>query len=237
MDGLIETGHTWMKPLRDFRNMLYSTTLPENKAEYRSSKRRNGTVTVVTSRTTGEEKHILGPYKMEHRRKFLAELLGLQKGVDRNNPGPKYELITKAELESIRVQWRLDPNEPDWEDTVPKIYREVMGEMAGVEWEVNDDFVFAGGEEELISTLCERHGLAKEMFMKLIELEISFEGHSRRAKLQERLGELLARDWSEHTAVLSRKMDQRVSERGREDQEKALQERYENLMGVLGDAS
>lgn len=237
MDGLIETGHTWMRPLRDFRNKLYRTTLPENKAEYRSTKRRNGTVTVVTSRTTGEEKHILGPYKMEHRRKFLEELLGLQKGVDKNNPGPKYELITKAELEAIRVQWRLDPNEPDWEDTVPQIYRRVMGEKSNVEWDVNDDFVFAGGEEVLISTLCEKYGVTKELFMKLIELELSFEGHSRRAKLQEKLGELLARDWSEHTAVLSRKMDQRVNARGREDQEKELQARYENLVGVLGDAS
>lgn len=237
MDGLIETGHTWMKPLRDFRNKLYSTTLPENKAEFRSTKRRNGTVTVVTSRTTGEEKHILGPYKMEHRRKFLEELLGLQDGVDRNNPGPKYELISKAELEAIRVQWRLDPNEPDWEDTVPQIYRRVMGEESIVEWNVNDDFVFAGGEEALISTLCEKHGITKELFMKLIELELSFEGHSRRAKLQEKLGELLTRDWSEHTVVLSRKIDQRVSARGREDQEKELQTRYENLVGVLGDAS
>ncbi len=236
MDGLIETGHTWMTPLRDFRNMLFKTTLPENKTTYRSAKRRDGSVTVVTNKSTGEEKHVLGPYKMEWRRKFLEQLLTLQKEIDKTNPGPRYELITKPELEAIRVQWRLDPNEPDWEDTLPAIYRRVMGDDGDLVWEVNDDFVFSGGEESLAADLCSKHGIAKELFMKLVELELSFEGYSRRSKLQDRLGELLARDWTADQEVLSRKLEQRVSVRDRDEQEQALHARYATLVGIAGDA-
>lgn len=237
MDGLIESGHTWMKPMRDFRNMLFETTLPENKSTYRSSKRRNGSITVLTNKATGEEKHILGPYKMEHRRKFLEQLLRLQLLIDKTNPGPRYELITKPELEAIRVQWRLDPNEPDWEDTLPKIYHRVMGDSHDLDWDVNDDFVLAGGEENLVAELCNKHGVTKELFMKLIELELSFEGYSRRSKLQERLGELLARDWTADDAVITRKIGQRATVRDRDEQENMLQARYAALVGALGDAA
>jgi DNA sulfur modification protein DndC len=237
MDGLIESGHTWMKPLRDFRNMLHDTTLPENKATYRSTKRRDGSITVLTNKATGEEKHILGPYRMEHRRKFLEQLLEIQLHIDKTNPGPSFELITKPELEAIRIQWRLDPNEPDWEDCLPTIYRKVMTDRPDLNWDVNDDFVFAGGEESLIAESCEEHGVSKELFMKLIELELSFEGYSRRSKLQEKLGELLARDWSAHEDAISRKIDQRVTVRDRDDQEAAFQARYATLMGALGDAA
>lgn len=237
MDGLIESGHTWMVPMRDFRNMLFKTTLPENKAEYRSTRRRNGGVTVMRNKTTGEEKHVLGPYKMDYRRKFLEELLSLQKRVDEENPGPRYELITKPELEAIRVQWRLDPNEPDWEDTLPQIYRRVMGDEHEIVWDVNDDFVFAGGEEKLIAELCAKHGLSKEMFMKLIEMELSFEGHSRRSKLQDKLAELLTRDWSDDVTALQAKREHFGDAMGRDDQEKELQSKYQQVVRMSEDAA
>jgi DNA sulfur modification protein DndC len=174
---------------------------------------------------------------MEHRRKFLEQLLEIQLHIDKTNPGPSFELITKPELEAIRIQWRLDPNEPDWEDCLPTIYRKVMTDRPDLNWDVNDDFVFAGGEESLIAESCEEHGVSKELFMKLIELELSFEGYSRRSKLQEKLGELLARDWSAHEDAISRKIDQRVTVRDRDDQEAAFQARYATLMGALGDAA
>lgn len=237
MDGLIETGHTWMKPLRDFRNMLFDTTLPENKATYRNVRRRDGSITVLTNKATGEEKHILGPYKMEHRRRFLEQLLEIQRQIDATHPEHRFDIITKPELEAIRVQWRLDPNEPDWEDTVPQIYRKVMVGRPDLNWEVNDDFVFAGGEEGLIAECCKEFGVSKELFMKLIELELSFEGYSRRSKLQEKLGELLARDWSANEEAISRRFDQRATVRDRDDQEAVLQKRYADLAGALGDAA
>lgn len=235
MDGLIETGNTWLKPLKDFRDELFETTRPENKAKYRNSRRRDGSITIMTNPTTGEDKHILGPYKLEYRKQFLQKLLEIQKLVDATNPGERFELITLPELEQIRIQWRLDPNEPDWEDSVPKIFADVMGRSTN--WDVTDDFLFSGTDECLIDDLCKRHGLAKELFMKLIELELSFEGYARRSKLQEKLSELLTRDWGDTEAALNKRRDQRVIIRDREVQETELLKRHEDLARVLGDVN
>lgn len=233
MDGLIESGHEWMRPLRDFRNQLFETTLPENKRKFRSDRRRDGTITFMTDKD-GAEKHILGPYKMEHRQAFLRKLLEMQRDIG----DPQHiELITQAELEAIRTQWRTDPNEPDWQDTVPIIYQEVMGNDRPVVWEINDDFVFAAGEESLVAELCNKHGLAKELFMKLIEFELSYEGHARRAKLQERLGELLSQDWGDTESLKLRKKEERTTLRSRAKDEEKLHERYQNLMKALSDAA
>lgn len=235
MDGLIETGHTWMIPLKQFRDGLYETTKPENKAKFRSARRRDGSVTVMTSKVTGEDKHVLGPYTLDYRKQMLRQLLETQKLIDVNNPGARFELITLPELEEIRVQWRLDPNEPDWEDCVPLIYEEVMGAIP--DWEVNDDFIFSSQEERLIANLCERHDLSKSLFMKLIELEQSFEGYSRRSKLQDKLKDLLERDWGTSETAITKQMEKRASVRDREEQEKMLQERYAVLGKVIGDVA
>lgn len=231
MDGLIESGVTWLKPLKEFRDLLYETTKPENKSEYRNARRRDGSVTVMTNKVTGEEKHILGPYKMKYRKKFLRELLEAQRAVDKESPGERHQLITREELEQIRIQWRLDPVEPDWEDCVPKIYFEVMNES--IQWEVNDDFIFSGSEERLIDDLCRKHGLTKELFMKLIELELSFEGYARRSTLQTQLSELLTRDWGDAEQLILKRRQQRSSIRDREEQEKELLKQHADLAQVL----
>jgi DNA sulfur modification protein DndC len=165
----------------------------------------------------------------------LVRLLEIQKIIDATNPGERFELITLSELEQLRIQWRLDPNEPDWEDSVPKIYQEVMG--TSPEWEVNDDFVFSGTEERLMDELCKKHGLAKELFMKLIELELSFEGYARRSKLQEKLADLLTRDWGDAQAAIDKRREQRLSIKDRELQEQELFKRHADLAKVLADAS
>lgn len=235
MDGLIESGKTWMIPLKTLRDDLYKTTLPENKAKYRSARRRDGTITVLTNKKTGEDKHILGPYKLEYRKELLRRLLESQKQIDQSNPGAPFALITKPELEAIRIQWRTDPNEPDWEDVVPKLYQEILG--TSLDWEVNDDFIFSAQEAGLISQLCEKHGLPKDLFMKLIELELSFEGFSRRSKLQDKLNDLLTRDWDSVSEAISRQRTRRATSKDLDEKELALQKRYDALGKVLADAA
>jgi DNA sulfur modification protein DndC len=235
MDGLIETGHTWMIPLKQLRDDLYETTKPENKAKFRNARRRDGSVTVMTNKASGQDKHILGPYKLDYRKKLLRQILESQRQIDRENPGAAFSLITKPELEAIRVHWRMDPNEPDWEDPVPKLYAEVMG--VDLDWEINDDFLFSGEEERLIAELCAKHGLAKELFMKLIELQLSFEGFSRRSKLQERISELVTRDWSAETDAITRQLGRRATSRDLEEQEAVLHKRYADLGKIIADAT
>ena len=77
MDGLIETGHTWMVPLRDFRNQLFDTTSPDRKREFRNARRRDGSITVSVKQEGAEQvtKHVLGPYRLEYRKQLLRQLL------------------------------------------------------------------------------------------------------------------------------------------------------------------
>jgi DNA sulfur modification protein DndC len=237
MDGLIETGHTWMIPLRDFRNQLFETTDPGRKKEFRNARRRDGSITVhLKADDHGDqvsEKHILGPYRLEFRQQLLTKLLENQKLVNENNPGTPYELITKPELEQIRVEWRQDPNEPDWEDSVPRIYREALGE--DIQWSLNDDFIFTGDEAQLIDRLCSENRLPKQLFMKLLELEVSFEGYARRSNLQQELKALLSRDWSDEETAIATASSRKKSLSHYETEERKLHKRYADFGKVLGD--
>jgi DNA sulfur modification protein DndC len=239
MDGLIETGHTWLIPLRDFRNKLYDTTDPARKKEFRSARRRDGSVTVkITADKKGqpvEEKHILGPYRIDFRKELLRQLLENQKLINSSNPGDHYELITHGELEQIRLEWRQDPNEPDWDDSVPAIYRAAMGE--DVEWATSDDFILSGDESLLIKTLCAEHELPPQLFMKLMELEVSYEGYARRSNLQTEINDLLTRDWDDDEVVVKNVGAKKRIRATNDVDEQAWLKRYEEIAKVYGNAS
>ncbi|MEY4749833.1 MAG: hypothetical protein RIQ60_2047 [Pseudomonadota bacterium] len=239
MDGLIETGHTWLIPLRDFRNKLYETTDPEKKHLYRSARRRDGSVTVMIDKDKPVQadagKHVLGPYRMSVRKDLLRQLLENQRIINASNPGEHYTLITHDELEQIRIQWRQDPNEPDWDDSVPGIYREAMGEDA--EWATSDDFIFSTDESKLIQRLCDEHGLPAQLFMKLMELEVSYEGYARRSNLQAEVRDLLERDWSDDQTAVTNTRATRVARAKQDIDEQAWTKRYEELGKVYGDAA
>jgi len=238
MDGLIETGNTWLTPLRDFRNELYETTNPARKHEFRSSRRRDGSITISIKKDdqgkTVQEKHVLGPYRLEYRKHLLKELLRTQKEIAESNPKDAQELITVAELEQIRREWRIDPNEPDWEDSVPAIYREVFS--SDIAWKSDDDFVFDGNDALVVEELCSERRLPKELLMKLLELEVSYQGHARRSGLQKELQELLSRDWADDKQAIASQTEwiNRVS--SYDAQERDLQKRYADIGKVIGDA-
>lgn len=238
MDGLIETGSTWLTPLRDFRNELYETTSPARKHEFRSARRRDGSVTISIKKddqgNTVQEKHVLGPYKLDYRKHLLRELLKTQKAIAESNPKEAQELITLAELEQIRGEWRLDPNEPDWEDSVPSIYREIFS--SEVAWQSDDDFVFNGNDALVVEEICEERRLPKELLMKLLELEVSYQGHARRSGLQKELQELLSRDWADDKQAIASQAEwiNRVS--SYDAQERDLQKRYSDIGKVIGNA-
>ena len=239
MDGLIETGHTWLIPLRDFRNKLYDTTDPAKKKQFRSARRRDGSVTVkVNADKQGqlvEEKHILGPYRLEFRKELLQQLLENQKLINASNPGDHYELITHGELEQIRLEWRQDPNEPDWDDSVPSIYRTAMGE--DLAWATSDDFILSGEESYLIKSLCADHELPRQLFMKLMELEVSYEGYARRSNLQTEMSDLLTRDWDEDEVVVKNVGAKKRIRAVQDFDEQAWIKRNEELAKVYGDAA
>ncbi|CAH1534130.1 3'-phosphoadenosine 5'-phosphosulfate sulfurtransferase DndC [Vibrio rotiferianus] len=195
MESLIQNGEQWMAPLLEFRNKLSMTTDPANKEEYRNHKRRTGKVSYQYAKEgqdiATERKHVPGPYWLKYRRQWLRELLELDKKFKAE--GREIELITVPELHAIRQEWIHDPNEPDWDDSLPTIFKEVYG--YDLDWVYDDNASFGKDDAQLIHELCDNFDIAPEMIMKLIELEVSMEGLSRRSGISNKIASLLKRDW------------------------------------------
>lgn len=195
MESLIQNGEEWMAPLLEFRNKLAMTTDPANKEEYRNHKRRTGKVSYQYAKDgediATERKHVPGPYWLKYRRQWLRELLELDKKF--KSEGREIELITVPELHAIRQEWIHDPNEPDWDDSLPAIFREVYG--YDLDWVYDDNASFGKDDSQLIHELCDNFDIAPEMIKKLIELEVSMEGLSRRSGISSKIASLLKQDW------------------------------------------
>jgi DNA sulfur modification protein DndC len=195
MEGLIDSGETWLLELKDFRNELFDSTIPENKEKYRNYKRRTGKVQYARKNIDDDSnttvKTIPGPYWMEQRQKWLEKLLTIER--DLNAKGRKITLIQPEELYAIRREWMFDPNEPDWADTLPKIYRDVYG--TDLDWADQDSGAFTEADQVILKELEAEHEAPAELAMKLIELELSMDGLSRRKGLYNSMGSLLNRDW------------------------------------------
>lgn len=195
MESLIQNGEEWMAPLLEFRNKLSMTTDPANKEEYRNHKRRTGKVSYQYAKEgediAAERKHVPGPYWLKYRRQWLRELLELDKKF--KSEGRGIELITVPELHAIRQEWIHDPNEPDWDDSLPTIFKDVYG--YDLDWVYDDNASFGKDDAQLIHELCNNFDIEPEMIMKLIELEVSMEGLSRRSGISNKIASLLKRDW------------------------------------------
>ena len=196
LHGLIQSGDSWMQPLLDFRNALHHSTKPENKPKYRNYKRRTGRVSYVrgdiNDDTHKEQQHIPGPYWMKQRQEWLRHLLEMEKQL--KSDGHDITLIREEELHAIRKEWLQDPNEPDWMDSLPKIYKDVYPEQV-IEWVENDTGTFNERDTELLYNLSEKYNIPAELIMKLIETETSVLGLGNRRGVLSKLENILNQDW------------------------------------------
>lgn len=244
MESLIQNGEDWMLPLLKFRNQLAKTTDPEQKDTYRNYKRRSGKVSYQYAKEdediSAERKHVPGPYWLKYRKVWLKELLETE--VELNKQGHKITLITEPELHAIRQQWLKDPNEPDWNDSLPSLYREIYGR--DLNWVVDDQSRFNASDAELLSQMTVRYDVEPEMVMKLIELEVTMEGLSRRQGIFDKLGSILKQDWGTLEAIelkqssLQKRNQRDVHQDEIENIEKELKQIQDQLaqaddMGVL----
>lgn len=228
MESLVQNGEQWMTPLLNFRNMLSNTTDPEQKDKYRNYKRRTGKVSYQNVKDgediAAERKHVPGPYWLSYRKEWLEQLLNLEKSL--NADGHEIRLITEDELHAIRQEWLKDPNEPDWKDSLPEIYRRVYDR--DLNWVLDERVRFAGADAGLLYDLAIQHGVVPEMVMKLIELEISFEGMGRRQNVQKKVEQILQQDWGsfeeiqEKNAAMQKKSQFDVLAAEKEEVEKML---------------
>ena len=192
MEAMIENGETWMEPLLDFRNRLAETQDPSIKRQVRQFKRRNGRVTF-----TADGKVIPGPYTPDFRKQLLRELLATQKQVAAS--GEQDELICKDELEEIRRIWRSE--EQDWEDSVPKIFREAMG--YDLAWTADETPVFGEEDRKTLDLICAQVGVPGAMVAKLLDVERELHAMSRRSAVHQRLAAVLEEDWRTKDQIAS----------------------------------
>src|ERR1039457_1185712 len=195
MESMIDNGEDWMAPLLEFRNMLASTQDVNVKSQVRSLKRRNGQ---VMTKSSGEG-FVYGPYKMDQRKKLLRMLLEVQQQIRANGPKATETLITAEELEQIRRIWRTE--EQDWEDSVPKLYREVTGET--LHWIADELPAFSTEERKTLDHICARHGVYSDMAAKLLDVERTFHALSRRAGVYQKISSVLAEEWRSEEAILA----------------------------------
>lgn len=235
MESLVEQGESWMRPLLDFRNLLSETTAPEKKNEYRNFKRRTGKVTYARgdlqedSNEQKVRKHIPGPYWIKYRMEWLEKLLRIEK--DLRDQGHDIELITRDELHHIRSEWINDPNEPDWGDHLPAIYKRVYGE--DLDWVQNDAGAFTKPDADLLEELGSKHKISGTLIQKLLELEVSMDGLAKRRGMADRINTLLTQDWDELEIILRKQDLERDG--GYEEEIKDLQEELDELNQVIAE--
>ncbi|MBD2792561.1 DNA phosphorothioation system sulfurtransferase DndC [Xenorhabdus szentirmaii] len=195
MESLVQNGEDWMMPLLKYRDLLSLTTDPAQKNTYRNHKRRTGKVSYQYAKEgediTVERKHVPGPYWLRYRQEWLKQLLEIEREL--NQQGRQITLITEPELHAIRQEWLKDPNEPDWNDTLPGIYRSVYN--CDLNWVTDDQSRFDSSDAELLAQITQGFDVEPEMVMKLVELEISMEGLSRRQGIFDKIGTILKQDW------------------------------------------
>ena len=230
--GLIESGERWMEPLLLFRNALFESTKPEKKAQYRNHKRRTGRVTYmrgdINDDSNEQRKHVPGPYWMKQRQEWLKELLQIECSIRAG--GHDIKLIREEELQAIRQQWLRDPNEPDWADSLPRIYSEVY--ETKIEWIENDAGAFTEPDAELLQALGEKYEIPAELIMKMIEVELSVSGLGKRKGVIQKLENTIKQDWESLDAVNARNL--RAQKHGIwKDKLRDLQQQYSQAPTAL----
>ncbi len=193
--GLIDSGEEWLEPLLNYRNMLAETQDKEKKPIYRDYKRMNGK---IKYKRDGSGELIRGPYKFEYCKQFLRKLLETQREIQEIGPNPNLQLILPEELHEIRRIWRQEKG--DWEDSVPKIYREVMG--TDLDWVQDDRGMFSGEEGSLLESICQKHDVPVQLVAKLLDIERQIQGMKRRATVYSKIEDVLGEEWRTEEEII-----------------------------------
>ena len=208
LENMVDKGQDWMEPLIRYWNILKETTDPANKSKFRSFKRRTGQVSFQDNLASGDDiKIIYGPYKFEFRKKLLTDLLKVEAEVNHGRE-EKLALISEDEIRMIRTIWLDEEN--DWEDSVPKLFKDTTGR--DLEYPTDDSATFGVAEMEILEAACAEHGVPRNLIGRLLDKEREFTVTSRRSALQKELGGILHEEWRDEAAVVSAEAQRRVRE-------------------------
>lgn len=194
MEAMIDSGEEWLEPLLEFRDWLMVTIDPARKREFRDIKGRDGRVVIKKDGTPA-----VRTYKLDTSRQMLEKVLRIQQQVRQNGPEPQATLIEKEELHEIRRLWRTERQ--DWEDSVPRIFRDVNA--FDLDWPVDDNGHFDNEEKKLLASLCEENEVPFDLIARMLEEERRANGMARRAGIQKAIERVLAEEWRNEEDILS----------------------------------
>jgi len=194
----IESGQTWLEPLNKFRNWLCNTQDPAVKKDIREHRRRTGRIQYVY--TEKGTKLIWGPFTLSFRKKILRKLLATQKEIESLRPDLKLPLIRPEELHKIRQLWQFE--ERDWEDSIPEIYHDVIGE--DLDWFFDDCSGLGGAEKEILRRVSEKFNLPSGLLAELMDVERKYHGMSKRSGIFKEIDKVLKKDWESYNEAVSK---------------------------------
>ncbi|HDY91005.1 MAG TPA: DNA phosphorothioation system sulfurtransferase DndC [Pseudoalteromonas sp.] len=233
MESLIQNGEQWMTPLLKYRNILSRSTSPKLKKKYRNHIRRDGRLAFKTLKEDKErvltDDYTTGPYKLKYRQHAMRLLLNIQKQF--NDQGRDVEVITVEELHAVRHEWLNDPNEPDWDDTLPGIVFDALG--VKLDWTIDDSNQFSLSEGQLLNDIAPKHGVSPHMIKKLIDIETAMSGLARRTGIFNRIGRLIQQDWESAETIIASNLDIRQSQMRQSNEVKALEDDLKQITALL----
>lgn len=165
----------WMMPLLEFRNKIGDAAADRERRDFRKMP---GNIFLYKGRL------VHGPYKQIVREAWLEELLTIQKQINENGPEEfrDLQLITEAELNKIRQIWLEEKHE--FCDSLPKIYRRVMGKELPLEH--TGHMPFGEAEWNLLKEVCKEQAPEEDLSFELAHCLVDVE--NRFSSLQKRRG-------------------------------------------------
>ena len=154
---------------------------------------------------SNEQKVVPWSLFFERRQEILRMVLQAQQSVRENGPDPNATLIHPEELNEIRRIWRME--EQDWEDSVPKIYREVMGD--DLTWAEDDTGSFTPQDRSILEKICEERNIPPKLVMKLLDVELSMNGMAYRSNISKKLEAVLTEEWQTEEEAIERELERR----------------------------
>ena len=190
-----------MIPLLEYRDWLSGTQNPDVKPEQREFKGRDGRIKITPSGTLRWR-----TYTLEFSRQMVRRLLETQRDLQREKP--EMSLISLDELREIRRIWLLERQ--DWEDSLPKIYTAVTGQV--VDWEQND--VTMPGQMEADLLLTQEEDVPMRLLQKLLDAEWQYQGMFRRARIHDQIEKIFREDWRSWDEIQSVIQERQAAQEG-----------------------
>ncbi len=175
----------WMQPLLDIRNELDI----QDDRDKRDFRRIYGKVELFERNVDGKTqvKNIPGPYTKFWREHWLRRVLEAQTKIRRTAPPEMREiaLITPEELSEIRRIWLEEKHEFD--DSLPRIYKEVIGEQFKDPRPGADRKLIGSDEWAVLEEITGDDAMHLELMAKLLDTERQYHTKYRRVGVYEAL--------------------------------------------------